>query len=173
MHEFKAVMIRIILLLVIGLGFQGRALAAEKASLQDKIIGSTFKTLAKGFVAVMDINKFKKDNIAQINKLKPDKYKRKYAKVYEVIKELPSDLKNKYGIIEDMPREQLIKDIESLDKKNIYEAIDLIPDIIIAKEFKGYLNKKKQGVQESNLVKEINNFWNKVLAEAHESAPKK
>lgn len=167
------VVFRIILLLVIGLGFQSCAFALEKVSLQDEAIGSTFKALAKGFVLVMDVDKFKKDNISKINKLKPDKYKRKYAKVYEAIKELPPGLKIKYGIIEDMPKEQLIKDIESLDKKKIYEAIDLTPNTIIAKEFKVYLNKKKQGIQESSLVKEINEFWNKMLAGFYEPVLKK
>lgn len=153
--------------LVISLGFQSGVFAVEKVSLQDKAIGSTFKVLAKGFVAVMDIDKFKKDNISQINKLRPDKYKRKYAKVYEALKELPSNLKIKHGIIEDMSREQLIRKIELLDKKKIYELINSIPNTLIAKEFKKYLNEKKQGIQESNIVKQVNEFWNKVLAKAH------
>ena len=173
MNGFKAVIFRIILLLVIGLGFQSCAFALEKVSLQDKLIGSTFKTLAKGFVVVIEIDKFKKDNISKINRLKADKYKRRYAKVYESLKELPPDLKIKYGIIEDMPREELIKDIESLDKNEIYELIDLIPDTFIAKEFKKYLNQNKQGIQDSNLVKEINKFWNKVSAKPHEPVLKK
>ncbi|MDO8488820.1 MAG: hypothetical protein Q7S42_01730 [Candidatus Omnitrophota bacterium] len=167
MNSYRIFIFRIILLLVIGLGFQNHSFAQEKVSLQDNTIGSTFKTLAKSFVVVMDIDKFKKDNINQINKLRPDKYKRKYAKVYEVIKDLPISTKSKYGIVEDMPREQLIKDIESLDKRQIYEAIDLIPNTIIAKEFKKYLTRKKQGFQESHLVKEVNEFWNKILGKPH------
>lgn len=165
--------VRIILLLVMGIGFQSCAFAQEKVSLQEEIIGSTFKTLAKGYVSVMDVDKFKNDSIEQINKSSPDKYKRKYAKVYELIKELPFNLKIKYGITENMPKEQLIKDIELLDKQKIYEAIDLVPNTIIAQEFKRYLNKQKQGVQESNLVKEINEFWNKVLAKINKPVLKK
>ncbi len=135
--------------------------------MQDNVIGSTFKTLAKGFVAAVDINKFKAENIAQLNKLRQDKYKRKYARAYVRIKELPPEIKEKYGIVENMPREQLIKEIESLDKKKIYEAIDGIPNDIIAREFKGYLAEKKQEAGESNLVKQINDFWNMVLSKAH------
>jgi len=173
MNGFKVAIVRLILLLVISLGFQSCAFAVEKVSLQDKAIGSTFKTLAKGFVVVMNIDQFKKDNITQLNKLRPDKYRKKYAKVYEAIKELPPNLKVKYGIMEDMPREQLIKEIESLDKKKMYEAIDSVPNTIIAKEFKRYLNEKRQGIQESNSVKQINEFWNKVLAKAHQPMLKK
>ena len=112
MNRFKAVIFGIVILLVLSLGFQSFSFAREKVSLQDNAIGSTFKTLAKGFVVVMDVNKFKKDNISKINKLRPDKYKKKYAKVYDAIKELPPNLKIEYGIVEDMSREQIIKDIE-------------------------------------------------------------
>jgi len=110
----------------------------------------------------MDIDKFKKDNIGQINKLRPDKYKKKYAKIYDVIKELPPGLKAKYGIIEDMPREQVIKNIESLDKKKVYELIDSVPDAFIAREFKNSLKEKKRQAQENNFIKEINEFWKKI-----------
>lgn len=167
MNLFKAAIFRIILLSITGLCFPGFTFALEKVSLQDRLIGSTFKTLAKGFVAAMDIDKFKKDNISKINKLNPDKYKRKYAKVYDSIKELPSELKIKYGIIKEMPREQLIKDIESLDKKKAYELINSVPDTIIAKEFKKYLNERKRGIRESNFVKEINEFWNKISGKVY------
>lgn len=160
-------------MLVIGSGFQSCAFAAEQVSLQDKAIGSTFKTLAKGFVAVADINKIKKDNISKIKELKPDKYKKRYAKVYEVIKELPSELKIKYGIIKEMPQEQLIKEIEALDKNKIYKLIDAIPNTFIAKEFSIYLNENKQGSQEIDLVKEINEFCNKVFAKVNQPVSKK
>jgi hypothetical protein len=164
----KAAIFRIILFSVISLCFPSYAFPQEKVSLQDQMIGSTFKTLAKGFAAAMDIDKFKKDNIGQINKLSPDKYKKKYAKIYDVIKALPPELKTKYGIIEDMPREQVIKDIESLDKKKIYELINAIPNTFIAREFKEYLKENKRGVQESNFIKEINEFWKKISGKPQE-----
>jgi hypothetical protein len=168
MNGPKRAIFSVILLLVIGLSFQSYAFAQEKVSLQDKIIGSTFKTLARGFVAVVDINKFKRDSIKLINKKRPEKYKKEYAKVYEVLNELPPELKTKYGIVENMSKEQVIKNIESLDKKKAYVLIDSVPNAIIAKEFKKYLREKKQEVQESNLVKEINKFWNKAVAKVHE-----
>lgn len=173
MRELKTGISGIILLLVIGLGFQGCAFATEQVSLQDKAIGSAFKTLAKGFVVIADINKIKKDNISKINKLKPGKYKRKYAEVYEVIKELPSELKIKYGIIQDMSKEQLIKEIEALDKKKIYKLIEAIPDTFIAKEFNIYLNEKKQGAQKNDLIKEINELWSKMSVKVNPVVLKK
>jgi hypothetical protein len=170
MNAFKTVALSIILLFVIGSGFPSCVFAQEKASLQDKIIGSTFKALARGFVTVIDMDKFKRDSIRKINKKSPDKYKKEYAKVYEVIRELPPELKIKYGIVENMSRAEVIRNIESLDKKKACLLINSIPDAIIAKEFKKYLNTKKRKVQESNLVKEIHEFWDKALAKVQGSS---
>lgn len=140
-----------------------RKQAAEKTGVTDKIIGSTFKTLVKAFVATTDINELKKNNIAKINKMDEEKYQRRYAKVYEVIKDLPSHLKVDYEITEHMSKEQVIKHIELLDKKKAYKMIDSIPDTFIANKFKQYLSEKKQEFQKSNVVEQINQLWNKML----------
>jgi len=163
MNKFKLILFIMVLLL----GFQRGVFAADKISLQDRAISSTFKNLAKGYVAVVNMDKFKESNMLRINKLSPDSYKREYARVYEVIKELPPDLKIKYGISQEMPREQLIADIASFDKNKIYKLIDSIPDTIIVGEFKKQLNKKKPGVGKSNLAGDIQEFWNKLLAKVN------
>lgn len=173
MREMRLVIFKVILLLVMGLYFQSCVFAQEKVSVEDKIIGLTFKTLAKALVVTVDIGKFKKNNIDKLNKMDKEKFKRQYAKAYEAIKDLPSKLKISYGIAEDMPKEQVIKDIESLDKKKIYETIDYIPDTIIAKQFKKYLSEKKQEIQKSSLVEEINKFWNKMLEKVNKPASKR
>ncbi len=159
------------LLLILSLCFQGYIHAEERVSMEDRLIGSTFKTLAKAFVAVADINKLNKNNIDKLSKIDKYKFQSRYAKVYAVIKDLPYHLKTKYGITEHMTKEQVIKDIESLDKKRIYEIIDSIPDKIIANQFKQYLDNKKQGIQKSNMVKQINRFWNELIRKVNISTP--
>jgi len=161
----------VILLLVTGLYFQGYLFAQEKVSIEDKIIGSTFKTLAMAFAVMADIDKLKKNNIEKLNKMDEEKFKRRYAKVYEVIKDLPLELKVSYGITEHMSKEQVIKNIESFDKKKIYETIDFIPDKIIATQFKQYLSEKQQEMRKSNLVEQINKFWNKMIKKVNIPLP--
>lgn len=156
--------IKIILLLILSLCFQSSIFAKEKASVPDRIIGSTFKTLAKAFVATTDINKLKKNYIDKLNKMDNEKFKKRYAKVYETLKDLPPHLKAKYGISENMTKEQAIKNIESFDnKKKMYKIIDSIPDTFIVYHFKQYLSKTKQEIQKTNLVEQIKNFWNKMI----------
>lgn len=160
---------QIILILILSLCFQSFIFGEEKVGVGDKIVGSTFKTLAKAFVVTTDINKLKKNNIDKLNKMNEEKFKKRYAEVYKVIKDLPAKLKVSYGITKTITKEQIIKDIESLNKKNIYEIIDSIPDAIIAKQFKQYLSEKKQEIQKSNAVEQINKFWNKMIARASPS----
>ncbi len=154
---------QIILLLVFNLCFQNFTFAEDRASAGDRIIGSTFKALAKAFVATADINRLKKNNIEKINKMNEEKFRKRYSGVYKIIKDLPVKLKVSYGITEAMSKGQAIRDIELLDKKKIYESIDSIPDTIIASQFKQYLSNKGHEIRKSSIVEQINNFWNKIM----------
>lgn len=154
------------LFLLFNLCFQSHLFAAQKINAVDKIVGSTFKTLAKAFVAASDINALKKNNIAKINKMTEEKFRKRYDKVYAVLKGFPDKLKADYGINQAMTKEQAIKSIELLDKDKAYTAIDFIPDEIIAAEFKRYLVVKGGQIQKSSLIKQINNLWRKISVKA-------
>ncbi len=166
MKKLKFIVATLILWLVAGLYFQGNVFAQQKVSLEDKIIGSTFKSLAKAYVATANIEKLKKENIENINNMDEEKFKRRYAKVYDAVKDLPADIKKEYKISENKTKEQAIKDIQSLDKKQIYKTLDAVPDTIIANNFKQYLNEKKQELQKTNLAEQINKIWNKITQKA-------
>lgn len=146
------------------LSCQNFALAQNAASTQDKIIAGTFKALAKTFVASVDINRVKLENIEKIRKMDEIKYKKRYAKAYLVLKDLPPELKRAYAIKEEMPKWQAIRNIYSLDKKTIYKIVDLAPDILIAAQFHEYLRKKKEDLGSFNLVTQINKIWKEITA---------
>lgn len=173
MKKLKVIVLILILLLATDLCSQSCILAQDKVNTEDRIIGLTFKALAKAFVAIVDINKLKKSNIDKMMKMKEDKFNSKYAKVYEVIKDLPSELKAGYAVTEHMTKEQAIRNIKSLDKKKIYAMIDSIPDVIIAREFRQYLSKKKQEIQKNNVVGQINRFWAKMMEKVNISVKNK
>lgn len=143
--------------------FSGYVFAQEEINAEDKIIGSTFKTLAKAFVAVVDLDKLKASNVNKLGKMDEKKFNRRYIKVYESIKDLPFNLKFSYGITVDMRKEQAIKNIESLDKNKIYAIIDSVPDAFIARQFNRYINEKKQDIKKINLAGEINKLWSKII----------
>ncbi|TRZ95808.1 hypothetical protein D4R78_02355 [bacterium] len=163
---------RVILLLSVSLLFYGLLLAEETPNLGDKLIASTFKTLAKTFVATADMNRLKKDNIRRLNKMDEAKFRKRYAKVYETIKGLPIQMRLKYGITEGMTREQAIRSIESVDKPDIYRLINSIPDTFIIAEFKQYLSRTTQQMQNSNLIAQVNKLWYKMTAKAESPSHK-
>ncbi len=154
---------KVIFLLIFSLFLQGVVFAEAQNSVEDKIIGSTFKGIAKAYIMVVDWKQFKKDKIAMLQKMEEDKFRRRYAKTYAVMSELPKDLKITYGINENMNKEQAIKKINSLDKKKIYGIIDGVPDELIAKYFKEYLARRKQGVQSSDITGQLKDFLDRAI----------
>ncbi|MBI4336003.1 MAG: hypothetical protein HY589_05045 [Candidatus Omnitrophica bacterium] len=157
----------IILFLTASLFFQGAAFAEDKTSAQDKFIGSTFKTLAKAFIVMSDIDRLKTDNIARIEKMDDAKFRKEYAKFYAVMWDLPQRLKAEYKISENMSKAQAAKWIESLDKKRSYELIDSMQDATIADEFKKYLRENKEEMRKGNLAQQINNLWQKIKSKVY------
>lgn len=154
---------KIILLCVAAISIQQPAFAQQKANLEEKVIGSTFKSLAKTFVVVTDINKLKSQNIKKLEKMSEAKFKKQQVKVYPVLEELPLAIKEKYGVREGMDKAQAIKNIESLNKKKIYEIIDNVPDATITRLFKQELDKLKEDIAKSDLAGQIRKFWDKIV----------
>lgn len=157
---------------MLSLTLEGRVFAQDKLGLDDRIIASTFKGLAKAFVASSDIKKLKKDGIAKLEKMDEEKFKARYRKVFAVIKNLPPMLRLQYGITENLPPQQAIVNIRLLDKNRIYEAIDAVPDAVIAAEFKRYLYQKEQGVKNSPTIESINKLWNRIIARSSNGSGK-
>lgn len=147
----------------------GFLFAQEQVNLGDKIIGSTFKNLAKTFIASADINALKQNNINRLESMDEEKFNRHYAEAYEIIKNLPGELKYQYGISGNLSKQEAIELIRSVDKKSLYEMIDAVPDKTIALEFKQYLDQEKVRIQKSNIAQEISKFWNNVVNTASAS----
>lgn len=155
--------IKAVILLIIGLFIAENVFAQAQNNIEDKIIGAAFKGIAKAYMMVVDLKQFKKDKIALLQRMDENKFRKRYAKTYVVMSELPKELKNAYGIDENMNKGQAIKKINSLDKKKIYGIIDGVPDELIAKYFKEYLAKRKQQVQSSNIIAQVKDFWERVI----------
>lgn len=157
---------RVIFLVVFFLCLRTTVLAQEKTSIGDKFIGSTFKSLAKAYISVVDLKKLKKTNIEKIKAMDEEKFEKRYAKVFMVISELPKKVRTTYGISEGMTKEQVTRKINSWDKKKICGIIDSIPEELIAKYFKEYVNKSKQNVKDSNLIDQVRSFWERIIRRA-------
>lgn len=173
MKKIKFISAVWVFLLIAGLCSAGSVFAGQKArTLEDKIISSTFKTLVKAYVATADLDKLKQDGINKINKMDNDKFNRRYANIYNKVRDLPDNLKTEYKVTEHKRRKEAIEDIKSLHKQKIYKAIDSIPDKIIADNFRQYLSEKREELQKSNLAEQVNKIWNKIIQKMEKDKPK-
>ena len=153
---------RILMVFVLGVCFQSVVLA-DNATVQERIVGGTFKTMAKAYIAATDIEKLKDKNIKRIRIMRQDWFNKKYAEVYKVIKDLPPSLMEKYRVREYMTRGQVIAIIRSLDKKQVYEIIDQVPDPMISRQFSARFS-HEDGAAGDGLMDRIHRIWDKVVA---------
>jgi len=161
----------IALVMVLGAVLGGQALAQvapqEKEKLKVKVIGVTFKVLAKVYTASTDIEKLKAKNIQAINTMSDEKFRKRYDGYYNLFKKLPQRYIDEYKLTEDMSKQQVVKGIRSLDKHKIYQIINAIPNATIAESFSAYLRSKKEaeagGKKSGGLMTHINNVWKDAL----------
>jgi len=166
MTRIRVILFSAILFLAISIYYQSYALAPQEVNFTERIVGTAFKNLAKAFVLVADLNKLKENNIAKLKRMDQDKFRKRYAEVYRVIKYLPDKIKHSYRITEAMTINEAIADIGLLDEKRIYEIIDSIPDAAIAGQFRQYLEARKHQLQGSNLNEQIGKIWNAIIGKA-------
>ena len=93
------------------------------------------------------------------------KFSKRYAQIYEVIKECPS-VRGRYRLNGNLTKQEAIKEIKSLNKKKVYEIIDSIPNSLISNEFMAYLKKKKEEIPKANVVLKIREFWDSIILKA-------
>jgi len=171
-EKLKSIAVGLILILAIGVRFGGFVFAQEETKVQDKIIGTMFKGLAKAYIAITDLDKLKKNKIEELNQMSMEIYKYRYSRIYELAKDWSDTLKKNYKITEQMTREQAIKNIESVDKKKIYEMIDATSDTVIVEQFKKFLNQEGQEIKKRSLGERVDRVWKKILEKLNKSPSK-
>lgn len=134
----------------------------EKSGVADKLIGSSFKTLARAFLATANIEKLKKDNIDKLNRKDEEKFRKQYVKVYRVARKCPV-VTQRYGLAKELTKEEAIEKIKNIKKKDLYDALNDIPDKVIADQFRQYFSERKQAVEESNIAVQVNQLWSKMM----------
>ena len=132
-------------------------------SFGDHAAASTFKTLAKGFVQTVGLENLKAKHIKSLSKMDDAKFRKRYAKVYDVLKDLPSDLRARYSLTEGLNKTEAIRQIQRINNEELGHIIDAIPDEAIMKQAKYYLGRMAQQVKDQNFLQQINALWNKII----------
>ncbi len=153
-------MIKILFLILLFL--PARVCADGITGLSDNAIAGTIKTLAKVFVQTIDLEKVKTKHIESLLKMNEAKFQKRYTKIYDVLKSIPLELRTHYGVTEHMTQKDAIRDIRRLDKTDLVQIIDGIPDQVIIKYAKDYLRHKAHQVKDQIFLQQIDSLWKKI-----------
>lgn len=153
----------LVFIIFLSLNISAAEETVPKAGIGDKMIASTFKTLAKAYVATVNLEKVKKTQISHLEGMNDNKFQKRFQEIQSALAPLPTAFKTKYGLKEQMTKEEVIAQIDQLDKKWINQMIEETPDTFIALQFKNYLRDLKQDTQESDWVKKIHEFWEGII----------
>jgi hypothetical protein len=145
--------------------------ADEPTPFEAAMAGGTIKTLARAFIATMNLDDVKSNAVEKLNRMGPEHYRWQYGQYYKVIKDLPPRLKRRYGVVEDMPKAQLVRNILSLDKKQFYEIVEAIPDATIAREIKNDARSGGAGAKGKDFMGQIQAVWQEIAGDMTRKPP--
>lgn len=161
-----------ILLFIVLLGFsltlpRFEAAAAKEqgqgVAFEDRFISSTLKILAKAFINAADFETVKKKNLDRMRGMSDEQFNRSYAYQLAVLQDSPLLMK-KFGASFPIDRGEAEGIVSRLNKKKTCEALDDIPDEVLAKYFRIYLDRRMAAVKDKNLAQKVQLVWERVKA---------
>jgi hypothetical protein len=139
----------------------GPAVTEKQPAWQDRAIGAAFKTLSKALISATDLEKLKQENIKKIKGMDEEKFRSRYSDYFNIINQAPL-LQSKYRLSKDMTRQQAIERLKGLDKKELCDMVDSVPDSVIAQEFNKNVEKYKSKVENQDFSQKIDYIWGRV-----------
>ncbi len=162
---------RLVLILFLIIGFSGSVDAADMTGPQAAVAGSAVKTLARAFIATADMAEVKANSIEKLNRMGPAMYQRQYAKHYKVFKDLPAELRKKYGFVPGLSKDRMISIIRAMNKGRIYAIIEAVPNETIAREVGGYFNHVDPEVKKLSLMQRARMAWDDLRGDMAQKPP--
>jgi hypothetical protein len=132
-------------------------------NVQDKIVASTFKVMAKIYLSTVDENQLKNKAIRSLTKMNNDKYKKRYAEIYAALKDYPQ-VTSKYRLVSDMSKEKAMARINAFSKRDLNILVEDIPDECVIREYNIYLKEKqKDNANKRDMLEEVHKTWENIL----------
>jgi hypothetical protein len=131
---------------------------ASAQTVQDRLISSTFKTLAKTYISTTDFNSLKKNTLARLTQLDTEAFHQKYPRTLQVISDSPA-LKKQFGLNPGMSVGQAMLFIRSLDKKKVSAMIDAVPDQVVARHVMEDMASATKSVNSKNIGDQVAAVW--------------
>lgn len=130
----------------------------QKPDLQNALIVSTVKTLAKAFISTQE----KDQLVEKVGALDNQKFIRTYDRAYQTIRQYPR-LMEQYGLKEHMRKEEFLQQLSSWDKNKMFSFIDALPDELIIAETRRYLARSESSQRHTDYISRICQIWDDVL----------
>lgn len=131
------------------------AYAQEKPTLTDKVIGATFRTVMRVCIMTSNIDKLRANNVAKVKAMDDEAFVAKRNRVYDLVKDLPDNMKKEYAISPNMTRGEVVRAIGKLDKNRLQTIIDNLPDKALMRMFMKARGRKAV----TSGPNEVNSFW--------------
>ena len=122
---------------------------SAEAGVGEKLAGVTIKSTVKIYTAITNIEKTKKKIIDKIQKTDKKEFRERYARLYELVKDLPPDIKAAYKVTPYMTKGQMVENVRSVDKKAVYKIINSMSDRTVTELFKQYLKEARKKSKKS------------------------
>ncbi|MFA5100840.1 MAG: hypothetical protein WC547_08160 [Candidatus Omnitrophota bacterium] len=127
-------------------------------TVQERFISSTFKTLAKTYIAATDFKTLQKNTLARLAQLDNDSFHERYPRTLQLIKDSPV-LEKQFGLRPDMSVGQAISFTKSLDKKKVAAIIDAVPDQVVARHVMEDLSRARRSVNSKHVADQVSGVW--------------
>ncbi|MBU9888788.1 MAG: hypothetical protein KTQ49_02825 [Candidatus Omnitrophica bacterium] len=147
---------------VLLLFFTSTALAGEP-TLRERVIGAAFKGLANTFLAAYDLEKGKKEALGKLEAMSDETFVKGYAEAWSVLEGLPEDLRVKNGIYGTMTRSELITRVNGIQKQELRDLVNAVPDEAVSREFDAYTKRMGDKIRQSDTVQQVQKTWQEVL----------
>ncbi len=127
-------------------------------TMQERLISSAFKTLAKTYIAASDLEKLKRNTLAILEGLDTESFREKYPRTLQIVEESPV-LAKQFGLRPDMSVAQARSFVRSLNKKKVSMLIDAVPDTVVARHVAEDISGKKQTAASKNIADQAAAVW--------------
>ncbi len=143
---------------VISFFFPAAGRAESKTAISDRVVSSTFKTLAKAYINSSDFNSLKKNTVKRLRDLDQDSFRERYPRVLGIISQSPV-LQEKYGFPRDMAVPGAVSIVEGLDKKKACSIIDAVPDGVLAAHVRDYISERFKNNDSRSAIDRVKAAW--------------
>ncbi len=133
--------------------------ASQTPTLKEFLVAGSIKNLAKVFIHACNLSNLKIKHIKSLTKLDDAKFRKRYDSAYKIIKDVPLELRLKYGLREDLTKQEAIQLVERVTKEDLLYIVNAVPNDMIVKNIRSH----SKDIPNQNMDSQINATWGRIM----------